>query len=198
MAKPIPNEARPEQNLAETIVDGNVKYELIEELLKELSSNTYSSRVEEDVVSHIAKILEILDPNKGDGASIKTLEIQIGKMSKVLQKRGFGNLPSLIEASQRDHAKSISTTIKADTNPICHIGSPQYAVSTPQNKRLMSESRQTTILFTNQLNDYYCDEKKGSIKRLLDDLRVTAAQVCVTAAKLKLVLFINFNEKYAK
>ncbi|GJW54450.1 hypothetical protein Tco_0098535 [Tanacetum coccineum] len=36
------------------------------------------------------------------------------------------------------------------------------------------------------------------IKRLLDDLRVTAAQVCVTAAKLKLVLFINFNEKYAK
>ncbi|GJX87818.1 hypothetical protein Tco_0339832 [Tanacetum coccineum] len=35
------------------------------------------------------------------------------------------------------------------------------------------------------------------IKRILDDLRVTAAQVCVTAAKLKLVLFINFNEKYA-
>ncbi|GKD66515.1 hypothetical protein Tco_1308623 [Tanacetum coccineum] len=34
-------------------------------------------------------------------------------------------------------------------------------------------------------------------KRLLDDLRVTAAQVCVTSAKLKLVLFINFNEKYA-
>ncbi|GKE74442.1 hypothetical protein Tco_1536483 [Tanacetum coccineum] len=36
------------------------------------------------------------------------------------------------------------------------------------------------------------------IKRLLDDLRVTATQVCDTAAKLKLVLFINFNEKYAK
>ncbi|GKA75348.1 putative reverse transcriptase domain-containing protein [Tanacetum coccineum] len=36
------------------------------------------------------------------------------------------------------------------------------------------------------------------IKRLLDDLRVTAAKVCVNAAKLKLVLFINFNEKYAK
>ncbi|GKE36845.1 hypothetical protein Tco_1460250, partial [Tanacetum coccineum] len=36
------------------------------------------------------------------------------------------------------------------------------------------------------------------IKRLLDDLRVTAAYVCVTAAKLKLVLFINFNENYAK
>ncbi|GJU54113.1 hypothetical protein Tco_1227827 [Tanacetum coccineum] len=36
------------------------------------------------------------------------------------------------------------------------------------------------------------------IKILLDDLRVTAAKVCVTAAKLKIVLFINFNEKYAK
>ncbi|GKB74019.1 hypothetical protein Tco_0935431 [Tanacetum coccineum] len=36
------------------------------------------------------------------------------------------------------------------------------------------------------------------IKRLLDDLRVTDAKVCVTAAKLKIVLFINFNEKYAK
>ncbi|GKD03191.1 hypothetical protein Tco_1178165 [Tanacetum coccineum] len=33
---------------------------------------------------------------------------------------------------------------------------------------------------------------------LHDDLEVTAAKVCVTAAKLKLVLFINSNEKYAK
>ncbi|GKD01215.1 hypothetical protein Tco_1171489 [Tanacetum coccineum] len=36
------------------------------------------------------------------------------------------------------------------------------------------------------------------IKRLHDDLEVIAAKVCVTTAKLKLVLFINFNEKYAK
>ncbi|GKE84178.1 hypothetical protein Tco_1557920, partial [Tanacetum coccineum] len=36
------------------------------------------------------------------------------------------------------------------------------------------------------------------IKRLHDDLEVTAAKVCVIAAKLKLVLFINPNEKYAK
>ncbi|GKE12016.1 ribonuclease H-like domain-containing protein, partial [Tanacetum coccineum] len=42
------------------------------------------------------------------------------------------------------------------------------------------------------------DEKTYvGIKRLLDDLGVTAAKVCVTAVKLKLVLFINFNEKYA-
>ncbi|GKC22983.1 hypothetical protein Tco_1025133 [Tanacetum coccineum] len=36
------------------------------------------------------------------------------------------------------------------------------------------------------------------IKRLLDDLRVTADKVCVTTTSIKLVLFINFKEKYAK
>ncbi|GKC13840.1 hypothetical protein Tco_1010622 [Tanacetum coccineum] len=61
MAEPILNEALAEQNLVEPSVKSNVKYELSEELLKELSSNTYSGRVEEDVVSHIAKIIEILD-----------------------------------------------------------------------------------------------------------------------------------------
>ncbi|GJW31591.1 DNA-directed DNA polymerase [Tanacetum coccineum] len=62
----------------------------------------------------------------------------------------------------RDHVKSISTTAKADSNPICRIGSPQYAVSTPQNRRLMFESRQTTIPFPSRLDDYYCEENKGS------------------------------------
>ncbi|GJV93515.1 reverse transcriptase domain-containing protein [Tanacetum coccineum] len=61
MAKPILNKARAEQNLAKQSIESNVKYELGEELLKELRSNTYSERVEEDVVGHIAKILEILD-----------------------------------------------------------------------------------------------------------------------------------------
>nr|GEV14809.1 reverse transcriptase domain-containing protein [Tanacetum cinerariifolium] len=38
------------------------KYELGEELLKEPRSNCYSGRAEEDVVGHIAKVFEILDP----------------------------------------------------------------------------------------------------------------------------------------
>ncbi|GKB04199.1 zf-CCHC domain-containing protein [Tanacetum coccineum] len=99
---------------------------------------------------------------RNQGASIKTLEIQIGQISKVLQERGFGSLPSSTEANPRDHVKSISTTAEADSNPIRRIGSPQYAVSTPQNRRLMFESRQTTIPFPSHLNDYYCEEKKGS------------------------------------
>ncbi|GKD49056.1 hypothetical protein Tco_1278032 [Tanacetum coccineum] len=53
---------------------------------------------------------------RNQGASIKTLEIQIGQMSK-----------------------SISTTIEADSCPIRRIRSSQYAVSTAQNRTLISQ-----------------------------------------------------------
>ncbi|GKE95979.1 hypothetical protein Tco_1580834 [Tanacetum coccineum] len=72
---------------------------------------------------------------RNQGALIKTLEIQIGQISKVLQERGFGSLPSSTEANLRDHVKSISTTTEADSNPIRHIGSPQYVVSTPTEQK---------------------------------------------------------------
>ncbi|GKC45962.1 hypothetical protein Tco_1063684 [Tanacetum coccineum] len=83
-------------------------------------------------------------------------------MSKVLHERGFGSLPSSIEANSRDQVKSISTTIEADSCPIRRIGSSQYAVSTRQNRTLMYETRQTTIPFPSRLNGYYCEENKGS------------------------------------
>ncbi|GJS23706.1 putative reverse transcriptase domain-containing protein [Tanacetum coccineum] len=99
---------------------------------------------------------------RNQGASIKTLEIQIGQMNKVLQERGFGSLPSSTEANPRDQVKSILTIIEADSYPIRRIGSNQYAVSTRQNQTLMYETRQTTIPFPRCLNGYYCEEKKGS------------------------------------
>ncbi|GJY21217.1 hypothetical protein Tco_0393783 [Tanacetum coccineum] len=95
-------------------------------------------------------------------ASIKTLEIQIEQMSKVLQERGFGSLPTSTKANPRDQDKSISTTNKADSYPIRHIGSSQYAVSIGQNRTLMYETRQMTIPFLSHLNGYYYGEKKGS------------------------------------
>ncbi|GJR53076.1 hypothetical protein Tco_1403597 [Tanacetum coccineum] len=55
-------------------------------------------------------------------------------MSKVIQERGFGSLPSSTKTSPRDQVKSISTTIEADSYPKNHIGSSQYAVSTRQNQ----------------------------------------------------------------
>ncbi|GJY45795.1 mitochondrial proton/calcium exchanger protein-like protein isoform X1 [Tanacetum coccineum] len=99
---------------------------------------------------------------RNQGASIKTLEIQIGQMSKVLQERGFGSLPSSTETNPRDHVKSISTIVKADLYLIHSMGSSQYAVSTRQNRTLMYETKQTTIPFPSRLNGYYCEEKKGS------------------------------------
>ncbi|GJX31340.1 putative reverse transcriptase domain-containing protein [Tanacetum coccineum] len=55
---------------------------------------------------------------RNQGASIKSLEIQIGQMSKVLQERGFGSLPSSTEMNPRDQVKSISTPIEVDSYPI--------------------------------------------------------------------------------
>ncbi|GKE28577.1 putative reverse transcriptase domain-containing protein [Tanacetum coccineum] len=57
---------------------------------------------------------------RNQGASIKTLKIKIGKMSKVLQKRGFGSLPSSTETNPRDQ-KSILTNIEADSHPIRYM-----------------------------------------------------------------------------
>ncbi|GJZ64489.1 hypothetical protein Tco_0620910 [Tanacetum coccineum] len=74
---------------------------------------------------------------RNQGSSITTLEIQVKKMSKVLQERGFGSLPSSIEANPRDQVKSISTTIEVDSCPIRRIGSSQYVVSTGQNHTLI-------------------------------------------------------------
>ncbi|GKB42112.1 hypothetical protein Tco_0887054 [Tanacetum coccineum] len=99
---------------------------------------------------------------RNQGASIKTLEIQIGKMSKVLQERGFRSLLSSTETNPRDQVKSISTTIEADSHLIRRIGSPQYAVSFRQNHTHIYKIRQTTIPFPCRLNGYYCDEKRGS------------------------------------
>ncbi|GJV79509.1 putative reverse transcriptase domain-containing protein [Tanacetum coccineum] len=49
-------------------------------------------------------------------------------MSKVLQERGFGRLPSSTEANPRDQVKLISTTIKVDSCLIRRIGSAQYVI----------------------------------------------------------------------
>ncbi|GJY56077.1 putative reverse transcriptase domain-containing protein [Tanacetum coccineum] len=73
-------------------------------------------------------------------------------MSKVLQERGFGSLPSSTETNPRDHVKSISTIVEADSYPICRMGSSQYAVSTRQNRTLMYKTKQMAILFLIRLN----------------------------------------------
>nr|GEY98346.1 hypothetical protein [Tanacetum cinerariifolium] len=55
---------------------------------------------------------------RNQGASIKALKIQIEQMSKVLQERESGILPSSNKMKQKDHVKSISTIVKSDTPSI--------------------------------------------------------------------------------
>ncbi|GJU37156.1 hypothetical protein Tco_1185510 [Tanacetum coccineum] len=72
---------------------------------------------------------------KNQGASIKALEIQIGQLSKVLQEKGSGNLPSSTEINPRDHVKLILTIVEVDTTLISRNRNPsEYAVSDPQKK----------------------------------------------------------------
>ncbi|GJT16722.1 hypothetical protein Tco_0875428 [Tanacetum coccineum] len=100
---------------------------------------------------------------RNQGASIKTLDIQIVKISKVLQERGFGSLSSSTKTNSRDQVKMISTTVEADSHTIRRIGSPQYAVSDGQNSKLVYKSRQTTVPFPSSLDNHYCEEEEEGI-----------------------------------
>ncbi|GJW19468.1 hypothetical protein Tco_0026904 [Tanacetum coccineum] len=89
---------------------------------------------------------------RNQGASIKTLEIQIGQMSKFLQERGFGSLPSSMERNPRDQVKLISTA-KADFSEIRRIEHEPYAVSGTQHRNLFSE----TVPFPRRLQNFGYD-----------------------------------------
>ncbi|GJW33039.1 hypothetical protein Tco_0053071 [Tanacetum coccineum] len=89
----------------------------MEDTLSEFMSE--STKRQEENSNLIKEIRAKIDAAiRNQEASIKTLEIQIRQMSKVLQERGFGSLLSSTETNPRDHVKSISTTIKADSYSI--------------------------------------------------------------------------------
>ncbi|GJX21490.1 hypothetical protein Tco_0225935 [Tanacetum coccineum] len=120
----------------------------IEETLSKFMSE--SSKRHKENSNLIKKIRASTDVAiRNQGVSIKTLKIQIGQMSKVLQERG----------NPRDQVKSISTTIEADSNSIRRIGSTQYAISTGQNRTLFYKPRQTTVPFPGRLEEHYCVEE---------------------------------------
>ncbi|GJS46250.1 hypothetical protein Tco_0596371 [Tanacetum coccineum] len=80
---------------------------------------------------------------RNQGASIKLLEIQIGKMSKVLQERGYASLPSSTEINPRDHVKSIITTEEAKTlkedDELSRVVIPFPGQSATRLRRLLKE-----------------------------------------------------------
>nr|GEU68877.1 hypothetical protein [Tanacetum cinerariifolium] len=92
---------------------------------------------------------------RNQGASIKTLDIQIRKLIQVLQERGSRSLPGSTKTTSRDHVKSISTIIETQFFSICRIGPTQYAISTQQNKKQIFKRNHSTIPFLSRLtNDY--------------------------------------------
>ncbi|GJT39888.1 hypothetical protein Tco_0939753 [Tanacetum coccineum] len=76
-----------------------------ETLSKFMSESTKRHEENSNLIKEIQASTDAAIRNQG--ASIKTLEIQIGQMSKVLQERGFKSLPSSTETNPRDHVKSI-------------------------------------------------------------------------------------------
>ncbi|GJW60784.1 ribonuclease H-like domain, reverse transcriptase, RNA-dependent DNA polymerase [Tanacetum coccineum] len=76
-------------------------------------------------------------------------------MSKVLQERGFGGLPSSIKTNQKDQVKSISTAI-ANLSEIRHMDHGSYAVSSPHHRFVFPE----TVPFPRRLYNYCCDDLK--------------------------------------
>ncbi|GJV24740.1 hypothetical protein Tco_1377435 [Tanacetum coccineum] len=129
-------------------------------LIKFTSESTKRHEENSNLIKEIRAATDAAIRNQG--ASIKTLEIQIGQISKVLQERGFGSLPSSTETNPRDEVKSISTTIEADSYSIRRIGSSQYAVSIGQNNTLLYKSRQTMVPFLSRLDNHYCEEEEGN------------------------------------
>nr|GEW14740.1 hypothetical protein [Tanacetum cinerariifolium] len=106
-------------------------------LSKFMSESTKRHKVNSNLIKEIRASTDAAIRNQG--ASIKTLEIQIGQMNKILQERGFRSLPSSIKTNSRDHVKSISTVVEADSYPIRRMGPSQYVVSTGQNRTLIKE-----------------------------------------------------------
>ncbi|GJV50648.1 gypsy/ty3 retroelement polyprotein [Tanacetum coccineum] len=92
-------------------------------------------------------------PIRNQGASIKTLEIQIGQMSKVLQERGIRGLPGSTKPNPKDHVKSISTT-KANSSKIRRMGYSPYTVSGSQRRSIFSE----TVPLPRRLQNYCCND----------------------------------------
>nr|GEW06721.1 hypothetical protein [Tanacetum cinerariifolium]GFA41036.1 hypothetical protein [Tanacetum cinerariifolium] len=100
--------------------------------------------------------------SRNQGALIKALEIQNGKMSKVMQEGGSRSLPISTKTNPRDHVNSVSTIFETDTTLICRIESTQFAVPAQQNSKPIFKPRQAIVPFPSRLYDDCYDESKGS------------------------------------
>ncbi|GKB01025.1 hypothetical protein Tco_0829069 [Tanacetum coccineum] len=78
--------AQAESSLAKPKINNNVKIELSKEHLKELQNYAFSRSEEEDVVDHIAKVLEILDLIKIPNVDTDRLRVHVFPFSLTASK----------------------------------------------------------------------------------------------------------------
>ncbi|GJZ12495.1 retrovirus-related pol polyprotein from transposon TNT 1-94 [Tanacetum coccineum] len=138
--------------------NGNSSYPARRDTMEESLSKfmAESAKRHEENLNIIKEIQASTDAAiQNQGASIKTLELQIGQMSKVLQERGFGSLPSSTKINSRDQVKSISTAT-TDLSEIRRMDHGPYAVSGPRHKIIFPE----TVPFPRRLHNYCCDDLK--------------------------------------
>nr|GEV91586.1 hypothetical protein [Tanacetum cinerariifolium] len=110
---------------------------LEESLAKFMAESTKRHEENSNIIEEIRASTDAATRNQG--ASIKTLEIQIGQMSKVLQERRIGGLPGSTEPNPKDHVKSISTT-KDDSSEIRRMGCIPYVVLGSHHRSIFSET----------------------------------------------------------
>ncbi|GJU82632.1 retrovirus-related pol polyprotein from transposon TNT 1-94 [Tanacetum coccineum] len=124
-------------------------------ILEEAYYTQFAKRHEENsnIIKEIRASTDAVIQNQG--ASIKTLELQIGQISKVLQERGFRSLPGSTETNPKDQVKSISTST-ADLSEIRRMKHYPYAVSGPQHRFVFPE----TVPFPRRLHNYCCEDLK--------------------------------------
>nr|GEW44920.1 hypothetical protein [Tanacetum cinerariifolium] len=147
--------------------NGNSSYpdrrQKLEELLtKFIAESTKRHKENSNIIKEIQASIDAAIRNQG--ASTKTLEIQIGQMSKVLQERGIGGQPSSIEPNLKDHVKLISIA-KADSSEIHHMGCSSYVVLGSQHRSIFTK----TVPFIRRLQNYYCDDwRKAQDVKILE------------------------------
>ncbi|GKC04602.1 hypothetical protein Tco_0996212 [Tanacetum coccineum] len=142
---------------SKTVADAKIAIQEMAEYSQKWHNGTSSRTIrrpslEESLIKFIAKSAKRHEENlniikdirastdaaiRNQRALIKTMEIQIRQMSKVLQEGGFRSLSISTKTNLRDQVKSISTA-RANFSEIRHIGHDQYAVSGTQHRRLFS------------------------------------------------------------
>ncbi|GKA88750.1 ribonuclease H-like domain-containing protein [Tanacetum coccineum] len=108
-------------------------------------------------------------------------------MSKVLQERGFGSLPSSMKINPKDQVKSISTAT-ADLSEICCMETSPYVVSVPQHRYIFPK----TVPFLRRLHNYCCGDLKEAYEvKILDAIDHNLPQKEKDPGSFTLPRFIN-------